>query len=225
MTIDNYDFIDVENKYIKKWSDRNKYEDFDFITDTGGKANLFSGDEDEMSEIYEKIFSNNDIIRFGSSQKDYGVEIVLDNGEKGYVPLLATKEQAESFGVGNNVVFDYPFITNEGEDKLYYLPLPNNLFARHKKFFFDSLATVDANPHLNWFDFEVTAKVTTKQKVDTDQIALGVGEITQTVIASNRLKAEEAFERFVDKVHNGKIIQISNVRKIRTIKPYKRKAA
>lgn len=226
MTKDNYDFIDVDNRYTKELSERDKYkeEDCDFVSDLGTKANLYRGSEVVLEQLFNKLFGKNDIVKLGSLN-EYAVEVVMDDGAKHHMPLFASKEQAEKFGVANNVVFDFPFTTYEGEDKVYYLPTPNCQPARHKKFFLDSLATVDANPHLNWFDFEVTANITTKQKVDAKKIALGVGKITQVVVASNRLKAEEAFEQFVDKVLNGKVIHVINVIKKRTVKPYKRKAA
>ena len=228
MTKDNYDFIDVENRYTKKLSDKDKYteEDYDFINDTGVKSILCRSSDEEQKKILGKLFDEkNNIVKYGTKSKDYAVELIMDDGTKHLLPLFSSKEQAEAFGVGHNVVFDYPFTTYEGEAKVYYLPILNDRIAREAKFFVDALNEVDSNPHFDWFDFEVQAKVTSKQKEDAELFSLKVGNITETVIASNRLKAEKAFEQYVDKVYNGKVLQILNVKKIRTVKPRKKEAA
>ena len=141
--------------------------------------------EEDLYKFFKKLFGNCHVVKAG---KDYGVEVVMDNGTKHIAPLFSSKEQAEAFGVGHNVVFDYPFTTYEGEAKVYYLPILNDSITREAKFFVDALNEVDSNPHFDWFDFEVQAKVTSKQKEDAELFSLKVGNITETVIASNRLK-------------------------------------
>ena len=228
MTKDNYDFIDVDNRYTKRLSDADKYTeaDADFISDTGVRSNLYRSSEEEQMKILGKLFDGqNHIVKYGPLSKDYAVELVMDDGTKHLLPLCSTKEQAEAFGVGNNVVFPYPFKTYEGEEKLFYVPTLNHRIARQAKFHIDGLEMVDSNPHLDWFDFEIEAKVTSKQKVDNENVSLSVGDIKELVIANNRLKAEETFKQYVDTVYNGVVLKILNIRKIRTVKPNKRKAA
>ena len=217
---DNYDVAIDKKKFKTKIGEEVKPEHCQWISDTGSRSTAIFGEEEEMIKmIDDSLHGQNDVFSVGKEQKDFALMV---NGHS--VPLFSTKEQAENFGLANNVVFDFPVHTDEGE-VIFFLPFPNKRYVRWKKWQQDMDKKISSQSNRDWFDFEVEALVTTKQRQNDGKYSLAVGERKEYIPAPNRLKAEEYFADAQDKVDNGKVIQIKKVRKIKSINTKRKKVA